>query len=53
MATAAKPRRKYVCALCGATGHADSFVYSSFTGNRFCKRMVACDRRRKRKRNAA
>lgn len=43
---------KHACARCGKRDTADRMVFSSFTRNRYCADLSACDRRFKRRKKA-
>jgi len=47
MATAIKART-IPCALCGRRDVAERMVYWTHTGNRYCRDVLRCDKRRKR-----
>jgi hypothetical protein len=44
---------KHACARCGKRETADRMVFSTYTRNRYCRDMTACDRRFKRKTKGA
>jgi len=46
---AAKPKAGYSCALCGKRVREGQYVYSRFTGNRYCIGMEACRARAKKR----
>lgn len=45
--------RVYHCGCCGQKLKADRWIYSRWTGNRYCWDMTACIARRKRRRGGA
>jgi len=46
-------KKRYPCARCGRHSVADTMVYSTWTGNRFCFDLRACERRAKRRSSRA
>jgi hypothetical protein len=40
---------KHACARCGKKDVAERMVFSTFTRNRYCRDMTACDKRFKRR----
>ena len=43
----------YRCAVCGRTVTAESAIYSSHTGNRYCRDLTACHERSDKLKRAA
>ena len=46
---AAKPKRGFVCTRCGKRLKTDTYIFSRFTGARYCIALDACAKRSKKR----